>query len=94
MCVLYVYLICCAIAAGCSDIGLLQRLHSTTASTSVVLNYSVLAHPKNSADYATEVRRVIDVLKMKREFSVARIFAAAAGIVADDITVDEVSCYF
>jgi len=87
-----VCLICCAIAAGCADIGLLQRMHSTTASTSVVLDYSVLAHPKNSEAYAMEVRRVIDTLKMKRQFNVARIFATVAGIVAGDITVDEVRC--
>jgi len=88
---MFIHFFCCVLPADMPDISLLQRLHRICRDTDIELDYIALGHRGEHRDvYEVEAKRVVNRLKSSQLYDMAREFANAAHIIADEITIDQV----
>ena len=73
------------------DISLLYCLHKISCEADIEIDYVALGRRSHRDVYEAEANRVVNLLKSAQLYDMARAFANAADLSADDVTIDQVS---
>jgi len=71
------------------DVSLLHRLHKISEAD-IEMDYVALGHRNHRDVYETAANHVVNRLKSVKLYDVARAFAKAAHLPADDVTINQV----